>query len=191
MGAKLYAAPENAPGVLVATVPGISACPNTEGSAANSDACTCDEDVCQAGLYCKASEASGSECTSTSACSNQVGSAVNNDACTCGEDVCQAGLYCKSDEASGSECRSYVAMTDADLELVSTNPSVYPGTKGWKGITLRRALAFAGIIQEADTDTAALTCWLYKFRCPILAVKVRRTSVFKRVVGIPNCITNR
>merc|ERR1719506_2068296 len=40
------------------------ACWSTDGSAINSDACTCGEDVCAMNQFCDASAASGSECTS-------------------------------------------------------------------------------------------------------------------------------
>ena len=40
------------------------ACSSTDGSAINSDACTCGEDVCAMSQFCDASQATGSECTS-------------------------------------------------------------------------------------------------------------------------------
>ena len=40
------------------------ACSSTDGSVINSDACTCDEDVCAMSQFCDASQATGSECTS-------------------------------------------------------------------------------------------------------------------------------
>ena len=49
-------------------VPG-GACPIADGSAINSDACTCGEDVCAKNQFCDASAASGSECTSNAATS--------------------------------------------------------------------------------------------------------------------------
>ena len=45
------------------------ACWSTDGSAINSDACTCGEDVCAMNQFCDASAASGSECTSNAATS--------------------------------------------------------------------------------------------------------------------------
>ena len=47
-------------------VPG-GACSSTDGSAINSDACTCGEDVCAMNQFCDASQAAGSECTSRAA----------------------------------------------------------------------------------------------------------------------------
>ena len=43
------------------------ACSSTDGSAINSDACTCGEDVCAMNQFCDASQAAGSECTSRAA----------------------------------------------------------------------------------------------------------------------------
>merc|ERR1719506_1449337 len=83
------------------------ACWSTDGSAINSDACTCGEDVCAMNQFCDASAASGSECTSAKsafqACSSTDGSAINSDACTCGEDVCAMNQFCDASAASGSE----------------------------------------------------------------------------------------
>ena len=47
------------------------ACSSTDGSVINSDACTCDEDVCAMNQFCDASQASGSECTGRAATFNQ------------------------------------------------------------------------------------------------------------------------
>jgi len=74
----------------------VAACLQTDGSAANSDACVCGTAVCTAvdGLVCN----SPTHTCSHPLCTVRDGSAANSDACVCGTAVCTAvdGLVCNS-----------------------------------------------------------------------------------------------
>ena len=78
-------------------------CSVTDGSVANTDACTCGNEECPSGLYCHASD---NVCSVNPPCSVTDGSVANTDSCRCGNEECteETGLICYS-ETGGGSCR--------------------------------------------------------------------------------------